>query len=654
MATYTASCCFLDSLLIFSVLTAFSAAQNISGFTANLYQRDAFYNPNLSQTEMIRRAVARSVWRANMSSSITPNSPTAVIIRDINQFFMKIRLGTPPVDIIAVVDTGSDLTWTQCLPCTRCFPQRLPLFNIRASSSYGTIQCGPSWPCPPWNDIECSNGLCHHDIHYFDGTHTRGLLSKETLWMDSTAHSAIQIPNYIFGCGMDNIGNLLGTGSGVIGLGPGPESIVTQLGHLIGRKFSYCLMPLDPPGRVTAQNISGFTANLYQRDAFYNPNLSQTEMIRRAVARSVWRANMSSSITPNSPTAVIIRDINQFFMKIRLGTPPVDIIAVVDTGSDLTWTQCLPCTRCFPQRLPLFNIQASSSYGTIQCGPSWPCPPWNDIECSNGLCHHDIHYFDGTHTRGLLSKETLWMDSTAHSAIQIPNYIFGCGMDNIGNLLGTGSGVIGLGPGPESIVTQLGHLSGRKFSYCLMPLDPPGRVSHIHFGDWAAVRGPGTIMVPLVPRRSGNFYHVTLEAFTVGRTRIPFTSRSGSVEQGNIIIDSGTALTNLPRYFYAQIKQAVTMQTHAPEVPDPYQLFELCFRKDRSLQLPSIVANFRGGNVPLKRFNVFVTWGSATCLAFGVSESFITYGSLAQQDFLVGFDQYARTVSFKPFQCSRA
>uniref|UniRef100_A0A7N0VL35 Peptidase A1 domain-containing protein n=1 Tax=Kalanchoe fedtschenkoi TaxID=63787 RepID=A0A7N0VL35_KALFE len=363
---------------------------------------------------------------------------------------------------------------------------------------------------------------------------------------------------------------------------------------------------------------------------------------------------MSNSITPNSPTADIIRHTNEFFMKIRLGTPPVNIIAVADTGSDLTWTQCLPCTRCFPQHHPLFDTRASSSYGTIQCGSSRPCPPWNGIRCLNGICHHDIHYVDGAHTRGLLSTEILRMDSTAYSTVQIPKYIFGCGMDNNGNIGEIGSGVIGLGAGPESIVTQLGHLSERKFSYCLMPLDLPGRVSHIHFGDRAAVRGPGTITVPLVPGRPGNFYHVTLEAFTVGRTRIPFIGRSGAVEQGNIIIDSGMAITTLPRHFYAQIKQAVTMHTHAPEVPDPDELLELCFRKDRSLQLPSIVANFRGGNVPLKRFNVFVTLGTVTCLTFGVSESHINYGSLIQQNFLVGFDQHARRVSFKPHQCSHA
>uniref|UniRef100_A0A7N0VLD1 Peptidase A1 domain-containing protein n=1 Tax=Kalanchoe fedtschenkoi TaxID=63787 RepID=A0A7N0VLD1_KALFE len=299
-----------------------------------------------------------------------------------------------------------------------------------------------------------------------------------------------------------------------------------------------------------AQNISGFTANLYQRDAFYNPYLSQTETIRRAIARSVCLVELPD--TPMRPVPAV---------------------------SSLEWYRV----------------------------PEWTLPP--------------RHSLRRRHTRGLLSTETVQMDSTTHSTVQIPNYIFGCGMGNNGHFGEFGSRIIGLGAGPESM---------------------------------AVVRGPGTITVLLVPGQIGNFYHVTLEAFTVGRTRIPFTGRSGAVEQGNIMIDSGTALTSLPRHFYTQIKQAVRMQTHALEVPDPDRLLELCFTKDQSLQLPSIVANFRGGNVPLKRFNAFLTWGPVTCLAYEVSESFIAYGSLAQQDFLVGFDQNARTVSFKPFQCNHA
>uniref|UniRef100_A0A7N0VK79 Peptidase A1 domain-containing protein n=1 Tax=Kalanchoe fedtschenkoi TaxID=63787 RepID=A0A7N0VK79_KALFE len=295
------------------------------------------------------------------------------------------------------------------------------------------------------------------------------------------------------------------------------------------------------------QNISGITANLYQRDVFYNPTLSQMEIIRQAVAWSVWRANMSNSITPNSPVAELAGHPNEYLMKICLGTPPVDIIAVADTGSDLTWTQCQLCTR----------------------------------------------------------------------------FIFSCGIDNGGPSDGVGSWVIGLGAGPRSIVTQLGQLSRRKFSYCLIPLSLQGQTSHIHFGDDAAVHRPRTVKISLARGQH--------RAFTTAR--IPFIGYYGTVEEGNIVIDSGSTIMSLPRHFYAQIKLTVTMR--------PWDgVLELCYRRDhQSLQLPSIVANFRGGDVPLKRYNAFVTAGPVTCLAIVAIEKVTVYGNVAQQDFLIGFDK---------------
>uniref|UniRef100_A0A7N0V5H2 Peptidase A1 domain-containing protein n=1 Tax=Kalanchoe fedtschenkoi TaxID=63787 RepID=A0A7N0V5H2_KALFE len=348
---------------------------------------------------------------------------------------------------------------------------------------------------------------------------------------------------------------------------------------------------------------------------------------------TVWQANISCSITPNSPVAELVGHLGEYLMKIRLGTPPVDIIAVADTGSDLTWTQCQPCTRS-----------------------SRPCPFWHGIECRDGLCHHDTRYVEGSYSKGFLSTETLRMDSTTHAHVTMPTFIFGCGIDNGGPSGGVGSGVIGLGAGPQSIVTQLGQLSRRKFSYCLIPLGLQGRTSHIHFGDGAAVHGPGTVTVHLARGQHPSFYHVTLEALTVGRARIPFIAgHSGAVQEGNIVIDSGSTIMRLPRHFYAQIKLAVTMQTRAPEVPDPTGVLDLCYRKDhQSLQLPSIVANFRGGDVPLKRYNAFVTTGPVTCLAIVASERVTVYGNVAQQDFLIGFDKMVGTVSFKPFDCTHA
>uniref|UniRef100_A0A7N0V8B4 Xylanase inhibitor N-terminal domain-containing protein n=1 Tax=Kalanchoe fedtschenkoi TaxID=63787 RepID=A0A7N0V8B4_KALFE len=318
---------------------------------------------------------------------------------------------------------------------------------------------------------------------------------------------------------------------------------------------------------------------------------------------------MSNWITPNSPTTDLVFHAGEYLMKIRVDTLPVNILTEADTESDLTRTQCQPCTRCVPQRQPLFSPRASLSYGRISCSSSRPCPPWNDIECRYGLCHHDIRYADRSYTRGFFSTETMRMDSTTHSSVEIPSYIFCCRIDSGG---------------------YFGELSRRKFSYCLNPIGLQGRVSHIHFGDRAAVHGSGTVTVPLALGQLASLYNVTLEVFTIRRARISFIGGSGAVEEGNIVIDSGETLINLPRHFYQKIMLAMTVQIR----------LDLYFRKDRSLQLPSMVANFRGGDVPLKWYNAFVMTKPMTCLAFG--------------DFLVGFYKMAGTLLFKPFDCTNA
>ncbi|CAM8938143.1 unnamed protein product [Rhodiola kirilowii] len=193
----------------------------------------------------------------------------------------------------------------------------------------------------------------------------------------------------------------------------------------------------------------------------------------------------------------------------------------------------------------------------------------------------------------------------------------------------------------------------QRFSYCLIPHELKDRVSHIYFGQNAVVHRPGTIRVPLVNKQPLTYYFVTLEALTVGMMKIELIGRSGTIEEGNIIIDSGATMVKFPRHVYTKIKRAVTMQTNANPVPDPSPIYDLCFEKE-TVQFPSIVAHFRGGDVPLKQYNIFLDVRGVKCLAFGVSEAgFSVYGSLAQQNFMIGFDKISRTVSFKPFDCTK-
>lgn len=107
-------------------------------------------------------------------------------------------------------------------------------------------------------------------------------------------------------------------------------------------------------------------------------------------------------------------------------------------------------------------------------------------------------------------------------------------------LKGASSGVVGLGGGPASLITQLGSSIGSKFSYCLLPLSlESNRTSKLSFGDAAVVSGDDVVSTPIVKKDPIVFYYLTLEAFSVGNKRIEFGRSSNGGDEGNIIIDSG-------------------------------------------------------------------------------------------------------------------
>ncbi|OWM88698.1 hypothetical protein CDL15_Pgr002465 [Punica granatum] len=74
----------------------------------------------------------------------------------------------------------------------------------------------------------------------------------------------------------------------------------------------------------------------------------------------------------------------------------------MDTGSDLTWTQCKYCTRCFSLQTPLFNPNKSSTYASVSCN-SKECRLVPNTECDEvqgWKCAYWIIYGDGSFSRG--------------------------------------------------------------------------------------------------------------------------------------------------------------------------------------------------------------------------------------------------------------
>ncbi|KAI3444899.1 hypothetical protein Pfo_001564 [Paulownia fortunei] len=415
---------------------------------------------------------------------------------------------------------------------------------------------------------------------------------------------------------------------------------------------------------------AGFGIDLIHRDSLQLPSpyssLTASERVRNALQRSFNRVkNLVQDYSPKSASTDIVPDRGEYLMKFSLGTPPVQTLAIADTGSDLTWIQCKPCIRCFKQKSPLFEPKRSSTYKLVSC-TSNTCNalPSTSCDSSKGTCSYAITYGDRSYSKGDLATETITLGSTTRGNVSIPRVTIGCGHLDQGTFGAGASGIVGLGGGKVSLITQMGSSIQGKFSYCLVPyLDETARPSKMNFGDHAVVSGAGAASTPIVAKTPNTFYFLTLEGMTVGNQRLDLilsssssSNESKASQQGNIIIDSGTTLTFLPIELYYQVVTAVRSQMTLREISDPQGLLNLCYLSTGGVpRVPEITAHFRGADVKLKSVNTFVkTTQMSLCLAFAPANSLAIYGNLAQLNFLVGYDLEKRTVSFKPTDCGNA
>lgn len=163
------------------------------------------------------------------------------------EYFINISVGTPPVVIPGGADTGSDLTWTQCKPCTNCFEHLSPLFDPKQSSTYIEYPC-QSLPCKAVGKFNfCTpQNICEYNYSYAYGSFSNGIIASDTISIGS-----VSLPDIFFGCGHNNAGTFDEQGSDIIGLGRGPFSFISQFSPSIGHQFSYCLVPMTSVNSTT-------------------------------------------------------------------------------------------------------------------------------------------------------------------------------------------------------------------------------------------------------------------------------------------------------------------------------------------------------------------------------------------------------------------
>ncbi|KAJ9544389.1 hypothetical protein OSB04_024096 [Centaurea solstitialis] len=405
---------------------------------------------------------------------------------------------------------------------------------------------------------------------------------------------------------------------------------------------------------TTADVISSstFSVDLIHRDSirspFYDHGMTHSQRLARALQRSSDSAKYSKS---NSSTykAQIIPDRGEHLMNISFGNPSHQVLAIIDTGSDLVWIQCSK------HRGPNFNPKLSSTYKAVGCKSKWCDSPFIATSCSSTkTCQFATAYAGGTYSDGDLATETVKLGGRV-----LQDIVFGCSFRKVDGFEETWGGVIGLGRGDLSLVSQLHTLVIPKFSYCLIPFPTDDHLSKLSskliFGDIDF--GLQTVSTPLVQKLLSDFYHVTLEGITVGDTRLNYSDSSNPTKEmhkGNMILDSGSTLTKLHHKLYHKVEAAIKENLkNVKTVKDPLKQMSLCYRAKRVKHAPKITMHFEGADVRLLRYNAFFTVSKRIiCLAIAPTSDISVFGNVAQSNLLVGYDLENKSISFRRTDCT--
>ncbi|KAM0831334.1 hypothetical protein ACQ4PT_065627 [Festuca glaucescens] len=339
---------------------------------------------------------------------------------------------------------------------------------------------------------------------------------------------------------------------------------------------------------------------LVHRHGPCSPSQSTTETcFAQALHRSHARADyiMSRATTQEDGKVSIPAHLGdsvdslEYVVKLGLGTPAVEQVVLMDTGSDLSWVQCKPCNSsfCYPQKDPLFDPTKSSTYAPIPCGSAL-CKTLQSDRFGNGCtnngtqCGYRVEYGGGSKTTGVYSNEAL----TLAPDVVIKNFHFGCGYHQ-GGPNDKYDGLLGLGGSPESLPVQTSNAYGGAFSYCL-----PSVSSGAGFLALGAPSNTSGFMFTPMTRfmHESTFYLVRLTGISVGGKQLSIPRK---VFEGGMIIDCGSILTRLPDTAYEKLKSAFRAAMAAyPLLPDKY---DTCynFTGYNNVTVPRVALTFSGG-----------------------------------------------------------
>ncbi|KAF8654437.1 hypothetical protein HU200_061620 [Digitaria exilis] len=414
----------------------------------------------------------------------------------------------------------------------------------------------------------------------------------------------------------------------------------------------------------------GFHLTLTHVDA--GTSYTKLQLLNRAVHRSKARvaallaaATVAPVVDPITAARILVTaSTGEYLIDLAIGTPPLYYTAIMDTGSDLIWTQCAPCLFCTEQPTPYFDAKRSATYRALPCR-SPRCgqvsPP---ASCFQKVCVYQCYYGDTASTAGVLANETFTFGGSGNSTkVRATNVAFGCGSINAGDLANS-SGMVGFGRGPLSLVSQLGP---SRFSYCLASYLAP-RPTRLYFGVFANLNSTNTssgspvqstplVVNPALP----SMYFLSLQGISLGTKRLSIDPIAFAINDdgtGGVVIDSGTSMTWLQQDAYEALQSELMSIIPLPATNDTDISLDTCFTwppppNMTTVTLPNLVFHLDGANMtlPPENYMYMDTTMGYLCLVIGPSAVGTIIGNYQQQNLHILYDNANSLLSFVSAPC---
>ncbi|TKY56323.1 Aspartic proteinase nepenthesin-1 [Spatholobus suberectus] len=318
-------------------------------------------------------------------------------------------------------------------------------------------------------------------------------------------------------------------------------------------------------------------------------------------------------------------NIGNYVVRVKLGTPGQLLFMVLDTSTD----------------------EAGSRAPAALVRGAFPCPSTGSTACT----------FNQSYAGSTFSA-TLVQDSLRFATSSIPSYAFGCVNSVSGGSI-PDQGLLGLGRGPLSLLSQSWSLYSGVFSYCLPSFSSYYFSGSLKLGPAGQPRRIRTTPLLRNPRRP-SLYYVNLTGVTVGRVRVPlpvellaFDPNRGS----GTIIDSGTVITRFVEPVYNAIRDEFRNQVKGPFVGRG--VFDTCFVKTYEKLAPLIKFHFAGLDLTLPFENSLIhsAYRSVACLAMAaapnnVNSALNVIANYQQQNLRILFDTVNNRVGIARELCN--